>query len=434
MKKLRNIIIIILVIILITVLALIFLRKRNKEDAEDQFSIPYGDERTIEKEIRRVYRNIDYYSVDLIVRNYLYSMISQDNDILYNTLSPESINELNINKEDITSKLNKVTNSEDIDIEHYRFIVEDMYFSESEGNIVTYFVYVKIINIVSENIVKTSLMVETDTINDTYYILPFEYMNNKGYVNIEEGQEYSTNIEVIENNEYNEIQYENLDEYAIISNFMTKLTNEIVYDIDNSYNLFDEEYKELKFNTLDKYKEYINNNMKNILSSSIKKYKINNYENYTEYICIDQNGNYYIFNETAPMKFTLKLDSYTIDTQEFIEKYDEGNNQTKVAMNIEKVIQALNNKDYNYIYGKLDETFKQNNFDTINKFEEYMKNNFFNRNEIDNGVYSKEGDTHIYELEIKGTEEDEVDINSKSVTIIMKLLEDRNFVMSFSIN
>ena len=447
MKKIKNIIIIVLVIILI-ILALMFLLKRNKEAAKEEFSMPYGDERIIEREIHRVYRNIDYYSVDLIARGYLYSIISQDNDMLYNTVNPESINELDINKENVISKLNKDINSKDTNIEHYRFIVEDMYFSESEGNIVTYFVYMKIINIASEDIIKTSLMVETDTMNNTYYILPFEYMNNKGYVNIEEGQEYTTDIEVIENNSYNEIQYENLNEYDIIVNLMDKVTNEMVYDTDNSYNMFDNEYKKLKFDTLDKYRKYVNNNMRYIISSSIEKYKINKYDDYTEYICIDQNGNYYIFNETSPMKFTVKLDSYTIDILEFIEKYNSGNAQTKVAMNIEKVIQALNNKDYNYIYGKLDETFKQNNFDTINKFEEYMKNNFFEKNKIDSGVYSKEGDIHTYELKIEekdgeaeeitneetDVELDENNTNSKGVTIIMKLLEDRNFVMSFSIN
>ena len=173
------------------------------------------------------------------------------------------------------------------------------------------------------------------------------------------------------------------------------------------------------------------------------------------------------------MEFTIKLDSYTIDIPEFIEKYDGGNDQTKVAMNIEKVIQALNNKDYNYIYGKLDETFKRNNFETINKFEEYMKNNFFEKNQIYSGVYSKKGDIYTYELKVKEIDEeideiideitidegideetdeitnqeideetdeeiieetDEEDMNLKDVTIIMKLLEDRNFVMSFSIN
>mgnify|MGYP000081844256 CR=1 FL=1 len=46
---------------------------------------------------------------------------------------------------------------------------------------------------------------------------------------------------------------------------------------------------------------------------------------------------------------------------EFIEKYNSANEKTKVGLNIQKVFDAINNEDYEYVYNKLDNTFKQTN-------------------------------------------------------------------------
>jgi soluble lytic murein transglycosylase len=64
----------------------------------------------------------------------------------------------------------------------------------------------------------------------------------------------------------------------------------------------------------------------NIYFSTIKlleleKYLIKQRDGYTEYTLIDTYGNYYIFQETSPMQYTVVLDTYTIDIPEFVEKY-----------------------------------------------------------------------------------------------------------------
>lgn len=430
MNNIKKIIIIILVIIFILSIIMVYIFKKYEDKPHEDFSSPYGDERIIQKEITRVNRNIDYYSIKLIVNNYLDSIISQDSDTLYNTLDPKAIEELDINKENVISKLKDVSTNADNNIEHYKFMIDDMYFVESEGNIVTYFVYVKIINTVDESITETSLMVETDTINDTYYILPYKYMYDKGYLDIEEGQKYETIIESIEKNSYNDIEYDEINEYTIVLNLMSKLTDELVYDLDNSYNLFSDEYKKFKFDTLDKYKSYIQKNIRYIISSSIQKYKINEYDDYTEYICIDQYGNYYIFKETGVMNYTVQLDTYTIDSEEFVEKYNNGSDQLKVGMNLEKVFQALNRKDYEYIYSKLHEQFKANNFPTLESFEQYIKQNSFEINKITYGKFEEKSGSYVYEIKITDATETEENIIEKS--FILQLGEETDFVISFN--
>ena len=163
---------------------------------------------------------------------------------------------------------------------------------------------------------------------------------------------------------------------------------------------------------------------------NINKYKCDVYEEYKEYVCIDKDNRYYIFKETAPMEINIKLDTYTTDIPEFNEKYNEGNEQVKVGMNIEKVITALNNKDYRYVYNKLDNSFKNNNFATINVFEAYIKGNIFNTNVAEYEKFTEEGQTYIYELKLKESEDSE---ETKNMTVIMKLLENNDFTMSFNI-
>ena len=203
--------------------------------------------------------------------------------------------------------------------------------------------------------------------------------------------------------------------------------NKYVYD-----NLLNEEYKEKRFETYEKYQTFLNENKQRFLEMTLAKYQMNEYDKYTEYVFLDKKDNYYIFEQKTASDFNVILDTYTINLPGFTEKYNKGNEQVKVGMNIEKVISALNNKDYNYIYEKLDETFKNNNFNTIEKFENYIDNNFFNTNKVEYEKFSKEGTAYIYELKVKESDDDNA--NSKNFTIIMKLLENNNFVMSFSIN
>ena len=94
----------------------------------------------------------------------------------------------------------------------------------------------------------------------------------------------------------------------------------------------------------------------------INKYKNEGDFTSDRYFCIDQNNNYYIFDQKSIMNFELILDSYTIDLPEFIEVYYVAEAPEKVALNIQKTFDALNCKDYNYVYSKLSEGFKKNYF------------------------------------------------------------------------
>ena len=93
----------------------------------------------------------------------------------------------------------------------------------------------------------------------------------------------------------------------------------------------------------------------------------------------------------------------------------------------------INTKDYSHAYELLDGTFRNNNFDTLDKFKEYVNENFFdyNLNTTGNIDIDNEGSTYIYTTKIKSGVGSAAE--SKNLTIIMQLREGTDFVMSFSL-
>ena len=147
---------------------------------------------------------------------------------------------------------------------------------------------------------------------------------------------------------------------------------------------------------------------------------------------IDKQGNYYILNETAMMQYSILLDTYTTISEEFKKKYDEGKEQVKVGMNTEKIIQALNLKDYKYIYNKLDNQFKNNNFDTLEKFKDYMQQHYPDTYDVQYSNIEIDDKSQIYMQPITLiSKQTDQEINN---TIIMKLNDNYDFVMSFNID
>ena len=145
---------------------------------------------------------------------------------------------------------------------------------------------------------------------------------------------------------------------------------------------------------------------------------------------MDQYNNYYVFESTAVMKYTVKLDTYRILNDEEIKEYNQLTTVRRSGYNIERCIEAINNKDYAYVYSKLDETFKNNNYPTIESFENNIKENLFENNEIDTTNRStREGDIYIYKFTLKDVDNEN---NKKDMSIIMKLKEGTDFVMSYA--
>lgn len=252
-----------------------------------------------------------------------------------------------------------------------------------------------------------------------------EIKNKNKYINYYE----SNNVEIKEKYECNEFEFITVTVEDIITMYFNKYKYALLTDLEQAYNILNKEFREKKFGDFEEYKKYITNNIDGISKSRIEKFQIRKDENSTRYICIDQNGNYYIFNETAVMEFDIILDTYTLDLPDFIQKYNNATEQEKVALNIEKFIQAINCKDYKYAYNCLADSYKNNYFKTQQEFENYAKQNFYGNYTVEYKEFNPEGDVYTYSVILTDKETG----NQINKTFIMQLGEGTEFVLSFNV-
>ncbi len=436
MDKVKRLIILLSVIIVIILIIFVIIRIKINYTGSDYQEIESEKEITYEAEnkLGREKNRNKYYAIREIYNSFLDANLNQNKDYIYSMLDESYIEALNLSKENVCDKI-KIFNIDNLseyqaNMTQIEFVVEDVYRIEKSINISIYFVYGSIVDKVKNEKNQYNLMIEMDSKNQTFYILPQEYMEKNNYMDNTKIEECNISIEEIKEKEYNTFEFKNIDDITIINDYLSKYQNLVIEDIEKSYDLLDEEYKKLKFNSYLDYKNYVEENMRDILSKSIVKYKIKEKTDSNEYICMDQKDNFFIFKESSIMDYKIMLDTYTINTDEFIEKYENENSKTKVGRNVDKIIRALKDRDYNYIYRKLDETFRNNNFDTIEKFSEYMRKNYSDNYKVN--YYEVSEKLGVYEQTIDLIPEEDKDEKIK-MTIIMQLKEGTDFVMSFNI-
>ncbi len=459
MNKLKKIIIILFIIILILIVGVLLVLS-NRESSNENIMIDDVEEPDgIDKEesdtniIKELDNRMDYFIVKEVFENILDYINYLDYDLSQGRLEFTSDNEerqfLNRYKNEGINMLKSVMPKEYIssfgmnDDKIYSSLVKyanknirisDVYDTNSSSNIKTYLVYANILDTNDE----FNMVILLDYNNKTFNIMLENYLEKEKMdknkilgMSFKLGLNEIAEKDAIESNEYNVYEIPSVNNEMYTQELMENYKYYLLNFSQKAYDLLDNEYKEKKFNGLDKFKKYIDNKNSNIEDMELSKYKVNIYNDYTEYICIDQFGDYIIFKETTVMKYSVILDTYTVDLPEVVENYNNSNEKEKVGMNITKIFDALNDKDYEYVYSKLNDTFKKNNFDQLIVFENYMKDNLFEENKLESGEFSVEGSTYIYKLSIKNSDDDSSEI--KNMTVIMKLLEGTDFVMSFSI-
>ena len=193
------------------------------------------------------------------------------------------------------------------------------------------------------------------------------------------------------------------------------------------YELLDEQYKVAKFGNLEEFKKYVEENKSKIKNIKLQKYQVTTYDDYLRYICMDKNKNYYVFKQNEILQdYSVMLDMYTVDIEEFTEKYNNSVENEKVKLNIQKIKNAIENADYKYVYSKLNDTFKSNNFKTQEIFENYVKNNFDEDDKISYNSFEIINNLCVYDATItRGSK-------TVGINIVMQLKEGTDFVFSFS--
>lgn len=342
---------------------------------------------------------------------------------LYNLLSEEYINDRQITENNIKSKFRKI---EDVKVN-----ITDMYMSEKSQDIALYLVIGNIRQKKTGEISNFEIMIIQDRLNSRFAVLPQDYVEEK-YNNIRIGE--VINIELpdsIKGNEDNVYTFELQTEEEYINELIGNLKEEMLYNQKLAYEHLDEDYKNKKYGTLNNFIQTSKENEIKYMTLKITQYQKTQFDGYTQYMCRDTSGRYYIFKETAPMKYTLILDTYTVDVPAFIAKYTNATQQEKLVLNLNKFREALNDKDYKYAYGLLADSFKANNFQTQTEFENYVKTNFFENNKFQYIEFGEESNTY-YTYEVKITDETGTDTREVTKTFIILLEEGTEFKLSFN--
>lgn len=392
-------------------------------EARDSMIIDSFEYMTVRNCIQRYintinFSNMDYYIYDNDKNEYTINVT--ENEIsknAYDLLSTKFIKDNNIKDTEVFKYINKVEKSGLLTIvtmkelrndERIKSIAVNMALQDLEDLKPTQIFYV---------------IVNLDNQNETYSVEPINVKSIKDIQLVDEVQEIKPN----ENNGY---EYPALSDIDIIQECMDRykrisfISPEFVYN-----NILDKEYREKRFSNAEKFKEYVETNKEGIKSINIKKYQSGDYDSQAQYVCIDQNGKYYIFRKSSILDCSLLLDTYSIDIPEFVEKYDSANETDKVGLNANKIVEALNNKDYEYIYNKLNENFRNNNFSDMSKFKEFINNTFYENTVMKNAQCKQEGNAYIFTMQISNQEGTE---KLKDVVILMQLLDNRDFVISFA--
>lgn len=272
-----------------------------------------------------------------------------------------------------------------------------------------------------------------EIISQVYYIVYIDYNNSAFSVYPLESatdnlDQYIDDV-AIERNNNNYVGTSRVSDEDMAFKYFSDFKNSALKKTDYAFNLLDSQYRETRFeNDKSKFDKYIDNNIDELRGLIIAQYSVNNYSDYTEYVCKDKYENLYIFKVTDFTEYTVTLDTYTIITDSFKNTYDGTNDQGKVMLNADKWIQMINNRDYTTAYKMLDETFRNNNFGSVDNFENYMRQNYGEHYKVEFGDFSNQGNTYIQELTLNTISGSG---NTIEMSIIMRLNENYGFTMSF---
>ena len=263
--------------------------------------------------------------------------------------------------------------------------------------------------------------------NNSNYTVIVNYTNGAYSVinEIDESKEYDGDIVQDENNKF---EYKNYSEEDFVKEEFMDYKYTLLNELDEAYSKLDNEYKVERFNNIQEFNNYIEEKRTQIENSIAVSYE---YIDDNQFIVQDNYENQYVFTENSFMNYNVRLDNYTIITENYKNKYNKLDNESKVKTNVDMFIKMINSSDYRHAYNKLDETFRNNNFGSVENFESYIKENFFENNYLIVDKIEQKGEYYVVSTTLKSDISSAADSMNKN--FIVKLNEGTDFVMSFEI-
>ena len=419
-------------------------RNVNSNTNNEQNTAEVTTNKTVDAEGKPIRVNDDrlFFTINDCLKSYMLISNTEETEVLIKYLNENYIKEKQINKENVLKVVER------IETESYR--TYEMY-QYDENTFGTYYIKGKS---KGKNVY---FEVGLDKNNTTFDVLPLDEKSFNSKINhaFEENESIARSIN---NKTYNYVKYTYLSDEIITRFYFTDYIRLMLNYPEDAYNILDEQYKNLKFGSIDNFKSYINSNKQYLESIyqyetvdaselgdfkkyyeirnqnkfiGMKNYQVTSYDNYKQYMCADGYQYFYIFNVEHPGSYKALLDTYTIDIPQFVKQYSRETDKNRVLLNVEKIKNAINSKDFRYVFNKLNETFKKNNYKDSNSLKNFLVSNLFQHNKFEYSNAKKENGVYIIVSKVSDLEEKQK--GTKELTIIMNLKENKDFEISFSI-
>ena len=437
MKRIKKLIVILLLIILILILGILIINMKNKEKKVENLlntetsvdpGVPEEDinKNAEDNNILQYVTDRNYYAIiKAISRNYISVASYGERDIIRNIFSNKFIEEYKINDNNILSYtgVDQVSNTKI----NSTYIISDMLYTVKD-NINIYIVKGKYRFSNWSNYRELNLMIVLDDTNEKYVLFPDEYLKKKNYSNLKENDILKLDNTILSSEKVTSFSRVSLDDKEYSNELFAEWKEKIIYDKKDAYSKLNNQYKEKRFSNYNSFTDYLSNKK---YIPTINQYRVYSKDDYTDYICTDQYNNYYIFRvQGGVMRYTVFLDNYTVELESFKENYDKSDDSGKIAIQTGKFKQMLNLKDYNAIYSKLNEKFKDNNFKTVSDLKKYLDEKIYNINTIEIQEITQKDDYYVCNGVIRNQQNQN---EQKSIVIAIKLIGSNEFELSFSI-
>ncbi len=426
MKK-KMIIILIVIISILCIICLGILKILDKEEGNTvnndivEVQDTLRPDETVQEEysIEKERNATRFFTVQDCIQTYIDSINNSDAQAILNKLSTTYKEDNSIHESNISNLINLYNGN--------TFTAKEMEILRGD-RIFQYRVYGYLTN--DQGRQYMYLKVKTDRINRTFEIEPFI---GEQYTSLEDIPLEEANIDEIAKNDNNTFSYRDISKEEISRIYQRYYTNLEIERPEEAYEMLDVSYRQERFPTIDDFKMYVEENREAIEQASLSGYSVNNEDNITKYVIRDSYNNQYIIEEESIMNFTIQLDSYTIPDPTYTEEYAQLPDSEKASANVGIFMQMINTKDYTHAYEKLADGFKNNYFQSVDQFKEYVKNNWHNVNKYTINSYKNEGNVYIFDVSLNSIRElrDDTTINK---TFNVLLGEGTDFTISFNVN
>lgn len=269
-----------------------------------------------------------------------------------------------------------------------------------------------------------------------FSVYPYEYLQRNNYLSLKENDVINVNNNEISPNADNGYRSNDfsVSAWGQTVELYDRYKFDIQFDLSGLYNKLDEEYKKNKFSSYEDFISYINNKKQQELDQKPEKYLVTDKAgDIREFIMLCGNDNYYTVTAKNLVDYTMILDDYSVLSYRQDLNYKSSLPAAQVRYCIGRVIKAINDKNYEFIYKKLNPVQKNNYYRNYDDFKNYIINEFYNVNDYVIEKMDVMVSDNVYQYLIIVTDaENEDSLNYKKFFMTVKLKDDDDFYISIT--